>query len=180
MAILSYAYLYEYDNDLFTNLNLPTQLSDDSDTVIENILWKSFELEALYPDPDWAKGIIGVWSAARLHAWQRIADALYNTYDPFVNFTRDETRRTEYRPNLTNTQKGSGRGFNSATMVQRDESELKQTGNAATIETFHSEGDSPLHTPTDVAEKETNLRAKHDLINIITSEFLNEFCLMIY
>lgn len=180
MAILNYDTLLDFDNDLFTGLVLPTQLTDDTGTVIANILWKSMELEALYPDPTTAKIAIGVWSEARLYTWQRMADALYNAYNPFVNFTRDESRRIEYRPNLTNTSTDQGRGFNSATMVERQKATETQTGNAATIETFHSQGDSAMFTPTDIAGKETELRAKYDLINIITNEFLNEFCLMIY
>jgi hypothetical protein len=180
MAILSYETLYHFDNDLFDGLELPTQLTSDEDDVINAILWKSMELEALYPDPDVAKQIIEIWSKSRVHSWQRIADALYKNYDPFVNFTRDETRRTEYRPNLTNTTTGNGRGFNSNTMVERAKTTETNTGNAATIDTFHSEGDSAMFTPTDIAGKETELRAKFDLINIIVSEFLNNFCLMIY
>ena len=178
MAILSYETLYYMDNSVFDNFHVPTQITKAD--LVNNMLFESMELEALYPDPAIFKQVLGIWSTARIDSWQKIADALYKNYDPFVNFTRDETRRTEYRPNLTNTSTGEGRGFNSATMVEREKAVETQTGNAATIESFHSQGDSALYTPTDVAKKETELRLEYDVIKIITREFLSRFCLMIY
>ena len=178
MAILSYEAIFDIDPSIFDGLQVPTQLTKDD--VVNNILLDSMELETLYPDPDVIKSAVEIWSKARIKSWQCIADALYKNYDPFVNFTRDETRRTEYRPNLTNTNTGSGKGYNDADFVEREKVVEKSEGNAATIESFHSQGDSALYTPTDVAQKETELRIKYDIISIITREFINKFCLMIY
>lgn len=178
MAILSYATLLHFNPDLFDDLQVPTQITGTE--VQDMILLKSMELEALYPDPDAAQEAIGIWSAARIHTWQKIADALYKTYDPFINFTRDEVRTIEYDPNLENTITGSGRGFNSATMVDRNVTTELNQGRSVTTDRFHSEGDSAMYTPTDVASKETDMRLKHDIISIIVGEFLENFCLLIY
>jgi len=178
MAILSYETLYDYDNTIFDDMQVPTQITKAD--LVNNILFETMELEALYPDPDVIKKALEIWSKARITAWQRIADTLYKNYDPFINFTRDETRRTEYRPNLNTTNTGSGKGYNDAAFVEREKMVQAQTGNAATIDTFHSQGDSALYTPTDVADKEVTLRLKYDLIHIITREFINKFCIMLY
>lgn len=178
MAIISYDTFYMIDPTIFDGFVVPTQLNKND--VVTNILLETMELEALYPDPNVIAKAVEIWSKARLHSWQRIADALYKNYDPFINFTRDETRRSEYRPNLTDTNTGSGKGYNDAAFVEREKVVQERKGNAATIETFHSEGDSAMYTPTDVAGKETSLRLKYDMINIITREFINRFCIMVY
>ena len=178
MATVSYDAFYTLDPTIFDELQVPTQI--DKYDLIDNILFESMELEALYPDPAVIKKAVEIWSKARIHSWQRIANALYKNYDPFINFTRDETRRSEYRPNLTDTNTGSGKGYNDAAFVEREKVVQEHKGNSATIETFHSEGDSAMYTPTDVADKETKLRIKYDVINIITREFINRFCIAVY
>lgn len=178
MAILSYEALYYLDSTIFDNLAVPTQITKAD--LVNNILFESMELEALYPDPEVIKNALGIWSNARIDSWQKIADALYKNYDPFVNFTRDEERTTEYTRALDTEVTGSGRGFNSAQMVERENAVTNETGGATTHEYFHSQGDSALYTPTDVAKKETELRLEYDVIKIITREFLSRFCLMVY
>lgn len=178
MAILSYDTLYYLEPDIFDGLQVPTQLTKAD--VVNNILLESMELETLYPDPHVIKQAVEIWSKARIRSWQRIADALYKDYDPFINFTRDEERTTEYTRGLDTAVTGSARGYNDNTMVDREKAVTNETGGATTHEYFHSQGDSALYTPTDVAEKETLLRIKFDIINIITREFLNRFCIMLY
>lgn len=226
MAIVSYNTFYTLDPTIFDNLVVPTQINKND--LIENILLETMELETLYPDPDVISKAVEIWSKNRLHSWQRIADALYNTYNPFVNFTRDELRTStytpgltttdrkeytpgltntdseQYMPNLTDTNTGSGKGYNDAAFVEREKVVQQKTGGATTttthseagkaetvdthteagkaetVETFHSQGDSAMYTPTDVAAKETDMRIKYDIINIITREFINRFCIMVY
>lgn len=196
MAILSIDALYDVDNTIFSGLQLPTQLEENRDNVIENILLESFELEILYPDPEVMAKAIEIWSKSRVYTWQKIADALYKGYDPFINFTRDERREHEETRNLAGSAANSGKdkninsgkGFNSNQFTSRERDVLEHgrrtdttdTGTIKTVETFHSQGDSALYTPTDVAKKETELRLALDLQKIITNEFINRFCLMIY
>lgn len=202
MAIVSYNTFYALDPTIFNNFVVPTQINKND--LIENILFETMELETLYPDPTVIATAVGIWSKNRLHSWQRMADALYNAYNPFINFTRDELRTTtytpgltntdseQYMPNLTDTNTGSGKGYNDAAFVEREKMVQQKTGGATTttthteagkaetVETFHSQGDSAMYTPTDVAEKEAKLRIKYDMINIITREFINRFCIMVY
>ncbi len=178
MAIISYNTFYSVNPTIFDNMVVPAQLNKTD--LVNNILLESLELEALYPDPAVIAKAVEIWSKSRLHSWQRIADALYKNYDPFVNFTRDETRNIYYQPNLDTTNTGSGKGYNDAAFVDREKVTNEQRGYSQTVDTFHSQGDSALFTPTDIAEKETNLRVKDDIINIITREFINRFCIMVY
>lgn len=96
----------------------------------------------------------------------------------------------------TDTTTASGRDNTAATLIDRtaertqhgrkieteDNGTIRHddTGTLHTLETFHSEGDSALYTPTDVARKEVELRAEYDIINIIVQEFKSRFCLCVY
>lgn len=45
---------------------------------------------------------------------------------------------------------------------------------------FHSQGDSAMYTPTDVARKEFELRAQLSAIEYILADIKTHFCLMVY
>lgn len=226
---LSVMGIYNANADLFDDLALPTQLTTLKDDIVDNICLETAELEVLYPDKDILKYAIGSWSRLRLHTWQKIADALYKDYDPYVNFTRDETRtRTETRDlagtkdiettntdtynNITDartigtddtvTNKATAFDSNTlATVAQQEgdtdvtdtniksgslgsagshDEDTTDTGTITWEDTFHSQGDSALYTPTDVAEKEFLMRAMCDVIEYIKMEFKTRFCIMVY
>ena len=96
----------------------------------------------------------------------------------------------------TDTTTASGRDNTAATLIDRTAERTQHgrkietedngtittddTGTLTSIETFHSQGDSALYTPTDVARKEVELRAEYDIINIIVQEFKARFCLCVY
>lgn len=80
--------LYNYDSTLFTNLSVPTGI--DRDEVIDNILLKGGEFELLYPDADFLKDAIGVWSKKWQRTMKRWYDALSIEYDPLENYDRKE------------------------------------------------------------------------------------------
>ena len=134
--------LYNQDQTLFSAFQVPTSITwvehgPDGDTthtetipytkqnIVDNILLECAELEVVYPDADYMKLAIGVWSAKRLYTWQRIADVLYRKYDPFVNMNRHEWRTTlENRnlagsetPNLTDRETRNLAGTNDSTVT---------------------------------------------------------------
>ena len=134
--------LYNHDQTLFSAFQVPTSITwvehgPDGDTthtetipytkqnIVDNILLECAELEVVYPDADYMKLAIGVWSAKRLYTWQRIADVLFRKYDPFVNINRHEWRTTlENRnlagsetPNLTDRETRNLAGTNDSTVT---------------------------------------------------------------
>lgn len=134
--------LYNHDQTLFSAFQVPTSITwvehgPDGDTthteaipytkqnIVDNLLLECAELEVIYPDSDYMKLAIGVWSAKRLYTWQRIADVLYRKYDPFVNINRHEWRTTlENRnlagsetPNLTDRETRNLAGTNDSTVT---------------------------------------------------------------
>lgn len=239
--LLSVMGIYNAYPDIFDNMLLPTQLEPLRSEIIDDIMIQTAELEVIYPDNEVLKYTIGTWSKLRLNAWQKIANAMYHEYDPFVNFTRDETRLHTETRNLHGTEDITDNGtetynnikdrrdfdntqtrdlddnttnkitaFDSNTLatVSRQDGEdngtinnagydenvksgnkandltrdrdTSDTGTIEHAETFHSQGDSALYTPTDIAGKEFEMRANHDIIELIEMEFKTRFCIMVY
>ena len=210
--------LYNHDQTLFSAFQVPTSITwvehgPDGDVthtesipytkqnIVDNILLECAELEVVYPDSDYMKLAIGVWSAKRLYTWQRIADVLYRKYDPFVNMNRHEWRTTlENRnlagsetPNLTDretrnltgtndsTVTGNVNAFNdsSANGVQRDKVTTDQdTTDTGTVTNTHTgtvnTTDTGTVTTTDDfhIEGDSAIRDAQDIMRLETQERL--------
>lgn len=83
-ATISYYALYTFDDTVFDELQLPAGV--DRDTVIENFIADSIELETLYSDPETFKAMLGIWSRKRLDTWNAYYKILNDTeYNPIWN-----------------------------------------------------------------------------------------------
>lgn len=76
--------IYNFDNTIFDNFNLPEGLSKN--VICDNILFEAAELSVLYGDPEYLKKQIGIWSAGRLYSWQLIYDSINLEHDPLTTF----------------------------------------------------------------------------------------------
>ena len=80
--------MYNYDNSVFDNLTFPTGIDK---SVAENaILMRCSEFELLYPDLDYLKFAIGVWSAKHERTFAKWHEALELEYNPLDNYDRHE------------------------------------------------------------------------------------------
>ena len=185
---LSLLGLYTWDNTIFDNMVLPDEI--DKSDFIDNLLMETAELEVLYPDSDFIKKAIGAWSNKRIHTWNRVAQVLYEEYDPFINIKRDEVRTIIHDRDLTYTNKGdtttneNAWDDNTSDGVQTQKVNVDltntDTGQTKTTETFHVEGDSAITDAQDVAIKEVKMRSQYDLYDYIINDFIHRFCIMVY
>ena len=159
--------LYNHDQTLFSAFQVPTSITwvehgPDGDTthtetipytkqnIIDNILLECAELEVIYPDSDYMKLAIGVWSAKRLYTWQRIADVLYRKYDPFVNMNRHEWRETvedrdltgSETPNITDTQTRNLAGSETPNLTDTETRNLAGTNDSTVTGNVNAFNDS--------------------------------------
>ena len=88
-ATLSPLGLYNWDNTLFNLMTIPSAL--DKETLVQNILAETAELEVLYPNPVVLKNLIGVWSAKQIDVWNKLYQTTQYEYDPIENYNRYET-----------------------------------------------------------------------------------------
>ena len=103
-ASVSFMGLYSYDPTIFDEVQLPSGI--DRETLINNLMAETAELEVLQPDPVIIKTVLGWFSRKRLPQWQRVADAYGLDYrmdaDTDLTITRTpDLQRDEIRtPNL--------------------------------------------------------------------------------
>ena len=80
--------MWQFDNALFDKLLVPAQINKQD--VIDTILLECAELPVLYTNWEVLQGAIGLLSKRRFHAWERMATALFEDYNPLHNFNRYE------------------------------------------------------------------------------------------
>ena len=170
--LLSIMGLYEYDENIFQGLQVPTGLNREA--VINEILLQCAELEVMYPNIDIMKLAITTWSIANQYTWQKLYDTMVVDYNPIWNVdatVTDTMSGTESRDiaragsgsnnrtlnlsdnetvnladnetvNITDTE--AVKGFNSDTWA-----ESHKNNKAGTDNTTHTGTDNTTHTGTD-------------------------------
>lgn len=160
---LSIMGMYEYDNSLFDELDVPTYTDKNNvvhvvnkTDVINSILLNCAELEILYPNFDTMKLAIGVWSAAEQDTWRKMYATVMMEYNPLWNVDAD----------IVNI--GSVMGFNEST-----------NWSDAAKETQRRTGNIGVTASQDLIQKERDI-ADFSIIRFITESFKKRFCIMVY
>ena len=160
---LSIMGMYEYDNTIFNNMELPTYTDKnnnvhtiDRTAVINSILLNCAELELLYSNIDTMKVAIGVWSKSEQDTWFKMFRSQVVDYNPIWNVDAD----------IVNI--GSVMGFNEST-----------NWSDATKETQRRTGNIGVTATQDLIDKERDV-ADFSIIRFITESFKERFCLMVY
>ena len=95
-ATLSIMGLYNNDPTVLDMMVFPEGFTDEQKTIAkENILVECSEFEFLYPAPEVAKTIIGIWSRKEKPYWDRVYAASKAEYNPIENYRRNETETVE-------------------------------------------------------------------------------------
>lgn len=108
MSLLTVEGLYNYDNTLFDGFNVPEGLVKQ--IAIDTILMRTRELEILYPDFNYMKNRITIWSNNYQINWKKLYDTTVLEYNPIENYDRmedwtdtDDETTTSARDNTRNT-----------------------------------------------------------------------------
>ena len=116
-STLSLLGIYNYDDSVLDDLALPPELEASRETIINNLLLESAELEILFPEPNTLKSAIKFWSRKCLPVWQELYDSTQYEYNPIWNkdgtFTELETRNLAGSSSNTETRNLAGRSKDS-------------------------------------------------------------------
>lgn len=206
MALLTVMGLYNYDPTIFDSMVLPVGM--DKTKLVNQIVLDTAELEVIYPSPGFLKTAIGLWSATRNMSWDRIYKASLLEYDPIENYDRQETETItgtqahSGKDTTTNTSTSSGSGsdtnkiagFDTTTLVDHDSSTSTASSTASgTTELTHGEQIADSHSKTSrirgnigvttsqqMLEQEIAVTDKLNIYDIITNDFKNRFCILVY
>lgn len=182
--------LYQYDNSLFDNLELPSELTKD--TCIQVILEKCGEFPLLYPDFDYMKYAIGVFSKKWEWTLNKWAKAINIEYDPLYNFDRHElytdVSKTKAESNTNATSLNEVSAFNdidSATPNMKPTSKAtseaggKNEGEGTTTHEGRLYGNIGVTTSQQMLQSELDL-GYWNIYNEIANLFSTEYCIRIY
>ena len=118
-STLSLLALYNYDSCILDDLALPPELEASRETIVNNLLLESAELEILIPDPVTLKTAVKFWSRKSLPVWQELYDTTQYEYNPIWNkdgtFTDIETRNLSGTSANTETRNLIGSSTNTET-----------------------------------------------------------------
>lgn len=99
-ATLDLLGIYKYHPTLFNKFVIPEAL--DKETLTDNLLMESAEMEILYPDADFLEAAIGSWSKKMIGVWNELFDTTQYEYNPIWN--KDGTIEETITRNLATTE----------------------------------------------------------------------------
>ena len=129
--LLSVNALYNYDDTIFDNWELPINVSRE--TLIGNVLIECGELSLIYTVPSFMKEHIKYWSRRRLSIWEKLLETTEFDYNPIENYNRVET----------GTKSGTESGTRAKTDSRDTENERVSTDTTLNTRTVES-----IFTPT--------------------------------
>lgn len=154
-ASLTILGLYEWNENIFENLVLPEGL--DSALVIPEIVTQCSDFCLLYPDYDFMKMLIGVWSRKEVRIWADLLRSETFEYNPIENYDRyEEIERTvegESTSSAESSRTSSGTASNTTTGAQTSYNELTFADTGRTINTGTTSGSD---SGEDSAESSSN------------------------
>lgn len=181
--------MHLWDGDLFDDITLPSGM--DKTTVVNQIMLDNGLLEVLYPEHDLLKGLIKAHFLARQLDYQRLWDAVSQTYNPLYNLDRKNTltEKTERTDNATGTTATTNENkvsaFDSSTYQPSEELTGSTNSNTETqgqdVHTLesHEEGSIGVITPQDMLRREFDIRKDWNIYRFISMDFRDNFMIQL-
>lgn len=189
--------MHLWDEDLFDDITLPSGM--DKTTVVNQIMLDNGLLEVVYPEHDLLKGLIKAHFLARQLDYQRLWDAVSQTYNPLYNLDRkntltEKTERTENTTgnttsNATQSTEQKVSAFDSSTYQPSEQmsGNTSDTTDATTdsqgqdIHTLesHEEGSIGVITPQDMLRREFDIRKDWNIYKFISMDFRDNFMIQL-
>lgn len=190
MTIIS---LYNYDNTIFDNFNVPEADTDNGipaavkSVAIAKILLDCAELEVMYPDPDFMKYAITNWSTVNSRKWEKLWYTENIAYDPIANVDalETETRDLKYNRDLKYgvDDKGKYQGFNSQNYRNVTQQDATNTEDGYTDDTGsitkERHGNIGVTSTQQLIAAERDV-ADYSLYQVIADDFKKSFCVLVY
>lgn len=166
--------LIDYDNTIFNDMTLPEGV--DIQMVVDNILFKYGDTPLFCPAPHIMKYYIQKWSEKRLAQWERFKNAIEIEYAPLENYDRIEEGSGDRTPNILHERRISA---DNSSSYQPDNTD-SETGKEEYTNKLRAHGNIGVTTSQQMLQSEIDLIPNLSLIDFITEDFRNEFCLDIY
>lgn len=197
--------LYNYSPSIFDNLTLPDGI--DKDVLIPDLLSECSDFNLLYPDFDFMKMLIGVWSTKEAKVWEAMQQSVEVEYNPIENYDRYEeiTRKVKSQGkvedssessserNADSTNTGARTSFNSVEFRDTDKATANNSDTASNesrgTSTSKSRGEETvtthMHGNIGVTTAAQMLEGYRSISNFTAYQFIIDsfkarFCIQIY
>lgn len=182
--------LYNYDDSLFEKMLLPVGV--DKEIAVKTILLSYGEAPLTYPDLEFMKDAIGIWSDKNEWTFWKISQALQAEYNPIHNYDRNEeytdteSLKTSANASQTGSTEDTVSAYNATTYQPDSKSDSTgRTTNAGTSDrelkhSAHLYGNIGVTTSQEMLRAEVELRVNLNVYDVIADSFYKEFCLYTY
>lgn len=92
-ARLSILGMYNYDNTIFDDFQLPERIPRDM--FLNNLLLECAEFGCIYPDTDFFKMALKSWSQMEITTWEWLLDTQHYEYNPIWNVDVHDSERID-------------------------------------------------------------------------------------
>ena len=151
-ATISLLGLYQYDNTILQGLTLPENFAvGDLETLKNNLLIETAELELLYTDPNFLKFAITAWCSKNSPSWKWLLDTQKYDYNPIWNAdykVSDRTDRTIGNVGTTSNTQEYTRALYDDLTTQKDYTRNLTESEDTTDEMTHGEVIDQTHNST--------------------------------
>ena len=177
-ASLSIYGLYTYNAEIFDNLVLPSGL--DKDILVSDILTECSDFALLYPNYDFMKMLIGVWSQKELLIWTRLHESETIEYNPIENYDRHEsisrsvTSESSGESAASSKANTTGTGTSKAGKTAYDSGSIRDVAQSDNINTDASMGESSESSQNSASGVETVINHSHGNIGVTTAQQMIE------
>lgn len=204
-ASLSILGLYEWNEEIFDNLVLPEGI--DRDILIPEIVTQCSDFCLLYPNYDFMKMLIGVWSQKEQTIWANMLRSEQFEYNPIENYdrheeiTREVSGESESSGSSTTSNQGTTGNTTTGASTAYDSISFQDTGKTTSSGTGSSSGtatdtgtsassgsetvESHVHGNIGVTTAQQMIQGFRDVSNFCTYDFIvesfkNRFCIQVY
>lgn len=175
-------YLEMENEDLFSRLTLPAEVNKQ--TLVDTILMTGGEFPVIWANPDFVQRMIGIWSAKMQPTFERWVYTLTRDYNPIHNYDRYEeytdVENTDGKTSGTNTRKVTGYDSDQLRTNDQVSDESQGSTDRQLKHDAHLYGNIGVVTSATMVSEEIDLRKRFNIYELITEEFLNEFCVRVW
>lgn len=100
--------LLQYDDTMFDDIQLPTDISKEG--VVNCILEMHGHATLAHPDPNYMRRAIKAWSERRVPIWRKLVETTEYVYNPIHNYDRNEVITETYKDTKDTTQSTTAEG----------------------------------------------------------------------
>ena len=169
--------MYNFNEEIFDGFTVPEGVSR-GDTIL-TILEKAGELPLLYPDWDFLKMMIGVWSRNEQQVWEKLQETVTAEYSPIENYDRTDTitRTTIAKDTGVNT--NAQTAFNTDQLRNTDRSTSESSGTGTEQVSSRSHGNIGVTSAMELIQQQRDI-VQFTVTEYITRSFIDRFCIEIY